>query len=157
MAQRIFTIAGRNGVVVCTDSKRNESNQGTYETYKGEDTKLQSLIALNNVLKRVPRNVKFETPVTFLLPKSISFLNYEDTRTFWLTNKKSKSGNAVSPEMLEQVQIMHQYLSELGDSVRLFGQQGIKSAVFNSYIRSTWHLMDTLVKPEEKVDPAKSW
>ncbi|MGL4878019.1 hypothetical protein [Paraclostridium dentum] len=157
MAQRIFTVAGRNGTAIITDSKLNKNGNGTYDTFKGEDTQLESLKALNSILSIVPVGVKFDTPVTFLLPNFISFLNYEDTRTFWLENKKTKGGKEVSPELLQQVRIMHDLLNKLGSNVRLFGQKGIKSATFNGYIRSSWRIMDSIIAPPETVDASKAF
>lgn len=153
MAQRIFTIAGRNGTVVYTDSRKNENGNCPYYTAKGEDTQLESIKVLNKILNAIPEDIVLESPINFLLPNFISFLNYKDNREYWLKNKKTKSGKEISPEILEQVYIMDELVNKLGSKIRLFGQKSIKSSLFQSYIRNTWLLMDKIEKPAEKVDP----
>lgn len=146
--QRIFTIAGRAGTVIVTDSKLNTNGKGSYDTFKGEDTQLESLKALNKTLTRIPRGVRFETPVTFLLPGFIDFLRYEDTRAFWIENGHTKGdeNKKIAPEILTEVKDLHKQLAELGSAVRLFGQKGIKSPVFNNYINASWNLMNQIVE-----------
>lgn len=154
MAQRIFTIVGRGGTAVITDSKKNENGSGSYDTFKGEDTQLESLKALNKKLSIIPRGVRFDTPVTFLLPGFIDFLRYEDTRAYWIENGHTK-GDAkkeIAPELLAEVKTLHNQLAELGNSVRLFGQKGIKSPTFNSYINASWNLMNQIVEKPKAVD-----
>lgn len=157
MAQRIFTIVGRSGVVVVTDSKLNANGSGSYEIFRGEDTQLESLKALNKTLARIPRGVRFNTPITFLLSNTISFLAYEDTRAYWLENGHTKSSQGdepklIAPEILAQVKELHSQLAELGSTVRLFGQKGIKSPVFLSYINASWNLMNQIVEKPKAVD-----
>lgn len=152
--QRIFTIVGRGGTAVITDSKPNANGKGTSRIYKGEDTQLESLKALNDTLAIIPRGMKFETPVTFLLSNTVSFLAYEDTRTYWIENgcTKGDEPRVIEPEILEQVKVLHNQLAELGTAVRLFGQKGIKSPVFNSYIRATWNLINSIVEKPKTVN-----
>ena len=159
MAQRIFTIVGRGGTAVVTDSKLNANGNGSYDVFKGEDTQLESLKALNKTLARVPRGVRFDTPVTFLLPGFIDFLRYEDTRAYWIENghTKGESKKAIAPEILDQVKLMHTQLAELGSSVRLFGQKGIKSPVFNSYINASWNLMNQIVEKPKTINAAEAF
>lgn len=159
MAQRIFTIVGRGGTAIVTDSKLNPNGNGSYDVLRGEDTQLESLKALNKTLKRIPRGVKFDTPVTFLLPGFIDFLRYEDTRAYWLENghTKGEAKKEIAPEILDQVREMHVQLAELGSSVRLFGQRGIKSPVFNSYINASWNLMNQIVEKAKTVDASKAF
>lgn len=152
--QRIFTIVGRGGTAVITDSKPKTNGAGSYSVYRGEDTQLESLKALNDTLARIPRGVKFETPVTFLLSDTVSFLAYEDTRTYWIENgcTKGDEPRVIEPAILEQVKVLHNHLAELGTAVRLFGQKGIKSPVFNSYIRASWNLMNKIVEKPKTVN-----
>ena len=155
MAQRIFTLVGRTGTVVMTDSKLKAGKKaGSYELRKGEDTQLEALKLLNEVLGIIPRNVKFSSPVVFLLSNNVSFLAYEDTRSYWLENKHKKGDpeKVISDEILAQVQILHDNLAQLKDSVRLFGQKGIKSPVYNSYIKASWDLMNNIVEKPVTVD-----
>lgn len=159
MAQRIFTIVGRGGTAIVTDSKLNPNGNGSYDVLRGEDTQLESLKALNKTLKRIPRGVKFDTPVTFLLPGFIDFLRYEDTRAYWIENghTKGEAKKPIAPEVLEQVVDMHTQLAELGSNVRLFGQKGIKSPVFNSYINASWNLMNQIVEKAKTVDASEAF
>lgn len=152
--QRIFTIVGRGGTAVVTDSKLNANGNGSYDVFKGEDTQLESLKALNKTLARIPRGVRFDTPVTFLLSNTISFLAYEDTRAFWLEKGHTKGDESkkIAPEILAEVKKLHEQLGELGSAVRLFGQKGIKSPVFNSYINASWNLMNQIVERPKAVD-----
>lgn len=152
--QRIFTIVGRAGTAVVTDSKLNANGSGSYKVFKGEDTQLESLKALNETLARIPRGVKFDVPVTFLLSNTVSFLAYEDTRTYWLENgcTKGEEPRKIEPAVLNQVKELHRQLAELGSAVRLFGQKGIKSPVFNSYIKASWDLMNQIVEKPKTVN-----
>lgn len=151
--QRIFTIVGRAGTVIVTDSKLKENGAGSYETFKGDDTQLESLKALNKTLARIPRGVRFDTPITFLLSNTISFLAYQDTRAYWLENGHTKGDESkkISPEVLEQVKQLDTQLVELGSAVRLFGQRGIKSPLFNSYINASWNVMNQIVERPQAV------
>lgn len=159
MAQRIFTIVGRGGTVIVTDSKLNPNGNGSYDVFKGEDTQLESLKALNKTLARIPRGVRFETPVTFLLSNTISFLAYEDTRAFWIEKGHTKGDESkkIDPAILAEVKKLHKQLGELGSSVRLFGQKGIKSPVFNSYINASWNLMNQIVEKPKTVDASEAF
>lgn len=157
--QRIFTIVGRGGTAVVTDSKLNSNGSGSYEVFKGEDTQLESLKALNKTLAKIPRGVRFDVPVTFLLSNTVSFLAYEDTRTYWLKNgcTKGEEPRVIEPEILDQVKELHRQLAELGSAVRLFGQKGIKSPVFNSYIRASWNLMNQIVEMPKTVSATEAF
>lgn len=157
--QRIFTIVGRGGTAVVTDSKLNANGSGSYEVFKGEDTQLESLKALNKTLAKIPRGVRFDVPVTFLLSNTVSFLAYEDTRTYWLKNgcTKGEEPRLIEPEILDQVKELHRQLAELGSAVRLFGQKGIKSPVFNSYIRASWNLMNQIVEMPKTVSATEAF
>lgn len=157
--QRIFTIVGRGGTAVVTDSKLNANGSGSYEVFKGEDTQLESLKALNKTLAKIPRGVRFDVPVTFLLSNTVSFLAYEDTRTYWLKNgcTKGEEPRVIEPEILDQVKELHRQLAELGSAVRLFGQKGIKSPVFNSYIRASWNLMNQIVEMPKTVSATEAF
>ncbi|MEG1494689.1 MAG: hypothetical protein RR406_00095 [Bacilli bacterium] len=153
MAQRIFTIVGRGGTAIVTDSKLNANGSGSYETFKGEDTQLEALKALNKTLARIPRNTRFETPVTFLLCNTVSFLAYEDTRSYWIEkgHTKGEDKKEINPAVLVQVKELHKQLNELNTNVRLFGQKGIKSPVFNSYINASWNLMNQIVEKPKTI------
>ena len=120
MAQRIFTIVGRGGTAVVTDSKLNANGNGSYDVFKGEDTQLESLKALNKTLARVPIGVIFDTPVTFLLPGFIDFLRYEDTRAYLIENghTKGESKKKIARKKIDQVKLKHTQLAEGGSSVR---------------------------------------
>ncbi len=152
--QRIFTVVGRAGTVIITDSKLNANGTGSYEMFKGEDTQLESLKALNAKLSIIPRGVRFDTPVTFLLSNTISFLAYQDTRAYWLENGHTKGDESkkISQEVLAEVKKLDTQLVELGSAVRLFGQRGIKSPLFNSYINASWNLMNQIVERPKAVD-----
>ena len=96
MARRIYTVAGRAGTVVITDSKKNENGKGALYTFvdENQNTQLCAIKALNDILEIVPRpnQMKFDQPVVFLLPRFIEFLRYEDTRKVWVTTGCKKNG-----------------------------------------------------------------
>ena len=75
MARRIYTVAGRAGTVVITDSKKNENGKGALYTFvdENQNTQLCAIKALNDILEIVPRpnQMKFDQPVVFLLPRFI--------------------------------------------------------------------------------------
>lgn len=153
MARRYLTIVGRNGKTVITDSKPNPNNpkSGTYYEYGelGNNMQLSFLKAWNSKLSEVPRQ-RFKDPVTFLIPNSIAFLAYQDTRKVWCTGVK-KSGEAISPEIVEQVKMLDKQLDELANcNVEVYGQDIVMSNRFNSYafksqVTASWNLMDKIV------------
>lgn len=153
MARRYLTIVGRNGKTVITDSKPNQNNpkSGTYYEYGelGDNMQLSFLKAWNSKLSEVPRQ-RFKDPVTFLIPNSIAFLAYQDTRKVWCTGVK-KSGEAISSEIVEQVKMLDKQLDELANcNVEVYGQDIVMSNRFNSYafksqVTASWNLMDKIV------------
>lgn len=156
MSRRIYTLAGRAGIVILTDSKKNENGNGTQYTYRDEngDTQLVGIKALNKALSSIPRpaQMRFEQPVVFLLPRFLEFLRYEDTRKVWATTGKKKNGDEIAPELLEQVKILDKQVRELGSNLQLFGQQKLTSQVFRQYRDITWKLVDRVVPAQERVN-----
>lgn len=154
MARRFLTIVGRNGKTVITDSKPNPNNpgSGTYYEYGqvGDSMQLSFLKAWNEKLSEIPRGIKFKDPITFLIPNSIAFLAYQDTRKIWCTGVK-KSGEAIDAEIVEQVQLLDKQLTELSTAnLEVYGQDIVMSNRFNSYafksqVSASWNLMDQLV------------
>ena len=161
MARRIYTIAGRAGIVILTDSKKNENGNGTQYKYKDEngDTQLIGIKALNKALSSIPRpnQMRFEQPVVFLLPRFLEFLRYEDTRKVWASTGKKKNGDEIAPELLEQVKILDKQVRELGANLQLFGQQRLTSQVFRQYRDITWKLVDREVPAQERVNAMKAY
>lgn len=153
MARRIFTIVGRAGTVLVTDSKKNENENGTLYEYHDENgnTQLCALKALNGILNiiPVPNKVKLDQPVVFLLPKFIEFLRYEDTRKVWVGTGKKKNGEDIEPELLEEVKVLDALINRLGNNVQLFGHQGLKSNQFILYKNTTWDILNKKVPPTE--------
>lgn len=157
MARRIYTVAGRNGVVIITDSKVNpETGKGSLYQYNncGDDTQLCAIKAINKHLAKVPRpaQARFVDPVTFLLPKFVEFLKYEDTRKYWISKGTKKNRDEIAPELLQEVIEFDKNVRELGTNLQLFGQAKLTSPQFKSYITVTWRSMDTIMAPPVKVD-----
>ena len=157
MARRIYTIAGRAGTVVVTDSKINtETGKGSMYQYTAEDgnTQLCALKALNETLSIIPRpnKVRMDQPIVFLLPRFLEFLRYEDTRKVWITTGCKKTGEVIEPELLEQVSILDNHVKELDVNIQLFGQRRLTSEQFKAYRDATWKIIDTIVAPPERVD-----
>ena len=154
MARRFLTIVGRNGKTVITDSKPNPNKpeSGTYYEYGeiGDTMQLSFLKAWNSKLSEIPRGIKFKDPVTFLIPNSIAFLAYQDTRKIWCAGTK-KSGEEIAPEVVEQVQLLDKQLDELVNcNIEVYGQDIVMSNRFNSFafksqVSASWNLMDQLV------------
>lgn len=148
MSRRIYTLVGREGTVVLTDSKKNSNGVGAMYKYSdlNGNTQLIGIKALNKALANIPRpaRAKFDFPVVFLLPRFLEFLKYEDTRKVWIETGSKKSGDKIAPEMLEQVKILDKQIEELGVNLQLFGQQGLKSPVFRQYVTATWKVLDNI-------------
>lgn len=161
MARRIYTLAGRAGTVVLTDSKKNENGNGSMYTYKDTngDTQLIGIKALNKALSSIPRpaQMRFEQPVVFLLPRFLEFLRYEDTRKVWASTGKKKNGDEIAPELLEQVRLLDKQVRELGSNLQLFGQQKLTSQVFRQYRDVTWKLVDKEVPAPERVSATEAY
>lgn len=153
MARRIFTIVGRAGTVIVTDSKKNDNDNGALYEYKDANgnTQLCALRALNSILNIIPRpnKAKLDQPVVFLLPKFVEFLRYEDTRKVWVGTGKKKNGEEVEPELLTEVRILDRLITELGSNVQLFGHQGLKSNQFIQYKNATWNILNEKVPAPE--------
>lgn len=150
MSRRIYTVAGRAGTVIITDSKINpETNKGTLYQYNSEDgnTQLCAIKALNDVLETIPRpgKVRFDQPVVLLLPRFIEFLRYEDTRKVWISTGAKKNGEVVEANMLQEVKRLDKNVRELNNNIQLFGQRGLKSELFIGYRDATWKAVDSLV------------
>lgn len=161
MARRIYTVVGRAGTVIITDSKKNESGSGTMYTFKDEnqDTQLCAIKGVNEILSIIPRpsQMRFDQPVVFLLPRFIEFLRYEDTRKVWSTTGCKKNGEVIAPELLEQVKLLDANVRELGSNIQLFGQQGLTSQVFVQYRDATWKLLDSIVPAPERVSATEAY
>lgn len=161
MARRIFTIVGRNGTVLITDSKENANGNGALYEYHDEkgNTQLCAIKALNERLSTIPRpnQVKFDKPVAFLLPRFLEFLKYEDTRNVWISTGFKKNGEAVDPELLEEIKIMDKHVKELKNNVNLFGHYRLILQEFIDYKNATWKLLDEKVPVTavEKVDASQ--
>lgn len=161
MSRRIYTIAGRAGTVVITDSKKNENGKGTLYTYTDENqnTQLCAIKALNDILEIVPRpsQMRFDQPVVFLLPRFIEFLRYEDTRKVWINTGCKKNGEPVAPELLEEIKRLDKNVNELSNNIQLFGQRGLKSQMFIDYRDVTWEIVDTMVPAPERVSAVDAY
>lgn len=163
MARRIYTVAGRAGTVVITDSKKNENGKGALYTFVDENQNTQlcaikalqlcAIKALNDILEIVPRpnQMKFDQPVVFLLPRFIEFLRYEDTRKVWVTTGCKKNGEEIAPELLAEVKRLDKNVELLSNNIQLFGQRGLKSQMFIDYRDATWKIVDSMVPAPEKV------
>ena len=149
MSRRIFTIAGRAGVIVLTDSKQNSNGTGSIYKYADPngDTQMIGIKALNKVLNNIPKHdrAKLDKPVVFLLPRFLEFLKYEDTRKVWIETGCKKNQEVVAPELLEQVKILDTLVASLGSNIQLFGQHGLHSSVFKNYCSKTWKILDEIV------------
>lgn len=161
MSRRIYTVAGRTGTVVITDSKKNENGKGALYTYKDENqnTQLCAIKAVNDILEIIPRpnQMRFEQPVVFLLPRFIEFLRYEDTRRVWIETGCKKNGEVVAPELLEEIKRLDKNVNELNSNIQLFGQRGLKSQLFMDYRDATWKIVDSLVPAPERVSAINAY
>lgn len=170
--KRIFTIAGKQGLAIITDSKIPEGrNAGTFKKFEEDNTLLACLKALNYELDRMPKGVRFDYKIAFLLPKTIAFLGYEDTRKFWLTYRYRKhefnpdtgevlarleNGVLVAPEqideeILKEVNTLDKLLEVQKENVQLFRQENLTSSLYNAYKRETWNILSRCVPGEEVV------
>lgn len=162
MARRIYTIAGRTGTVIITDSKQNpKTGKGTLYTFvdENQDTQLCAIKALNDILEIVPRpnQMRFDQPVVFLLPRFIEFLRYEDTRKVWVTTGCKKNGEEVAPELLKEVKRLDENVKQLSNNIQLFGQRGLKSQMFIDYRNATWKIVDSMVPAPERVSAVDAY
>ena len=149
--KRIFTVACRKGVAILTDSKPNANGKGSVKDFHAESSQIASLKAVNDLLSRMPVGVKFDYAVSLLLPETISYLSYEDTRNYWIANGKKKSGEVIAPDMLEEVKKLHKLLRIHSGNLQIFNQSKVTSSLYKSYIRATWNTLDKYV-PAEKQD-----
>lgn len=143
--KRIFTVAYRNGIAILTDSKRNAQGSGTSYKFEDDSTIIAGLKAVNFVLSKIPTNVNFDNKISILLPESISYLGYEDTREYWLTNRTTKQGKTLTPELLEQVTTMHELLKTRKHKVQIFNQKKLTSRELIAYRVETWNVLNKVV------------
>jgi len=159
MARRIYTVAGRAGTVVITDSKKNENGKGALYTFvdENQNTQLCAIKALNDILEIVPRpnQMKFDQPVVFLLPRFIEFLRY--TRKVWVTTGCKKNGEEIAPELLTEVKRLDKNVELLSNNIQLFGQRGLKSQMFIDYRDATWKIVDSMVPAPERVSAVDAY
>lgn len=140
--RRIFTVAYRNGIAILTDSKKNEQGNGTSYKFEDSSSVIAGLKAVNFVLSKIPTNINFSNKIAILLPESISYLGYEDTREYWLTNKTTKQGKPLTPELLQQVTEMHELLKTRKHKVQIFNQRKLTSREFIAYRVETWNVLN---------------
>lgn len=161
MARRIYTVAGRAGTVVITDSKKNKNGKGALYTFvdENQNTQLCAIKALNDILEIVPRpnQMKFDQPVVFLLPRFIEFLRYEDTRKVWVTTGCKKNGEEIAPELLTEVKRLDENVKQLSNNIQLFGQRGLKSQMFIDYRDATWKIVDSMVPAPERISAVDAY
>lgn len=149
--KRIFTVACRKGVAILTDSKPNANGKGTVEDFRADNSQVACLKAVNTLLTRMPVGVKFDYAVALLLPETISYLSYEDTRNYWITNGKKKNGDVIAPELLEEVKVFHKLVRKHTGNLQIFNQTKVTSSLYKYYIRATWKALDRYM-PAEKQD-----
>ena len=154
--KRVITIACRKGIAIMTD---NMKPQNTLSFDGNGDSQLACLMAINNLLGRMPKGVRFNHPVALLLPQQISFLAYKDTRDYWLANGCKKNGESISEPILAEVRKMNNGLLSHSGNLQIFNQTMVKSALYKTYIRETWICMDKVIAPEKKetVDEASAF
>lgn len=145
--KRVITIACRKGIAIMTD---NMKPQNTLSFDGNGDSQLACLMAINNLLGRMPKGVRFNHSVALLLPQQISFLAYKDTREYWLANGSKKNGEPVSQPILAEIKKMNSMLMIHNSNLQMFNQTMVKSALYKTYIRETWICMDKVVAPEKK-------
>lgn len=145
MRKRIFSIACRKGTAILTDSKPNANGNGSLRKFEAKNSQIACIKALNDLLTRMPSGVKFDYSIAVLLPDSINFLAYEDTRNYWLANGCKKNGEAVDPELLEEIKVMHKLLRVHNGNLQIFNQKKLTSPLYKSYNRATWRALDSIV------------
>lgn len=155
--RRIFTVVGRAGHVIITDSKKipGTDNGTLYQYYNPEgNTQLEAIKALNGILSVIPKpgQARFDLPVVFLLPRFIEFLRYEDTRKVWISTGKKKNGQEIDEELLKEVKALDKLVTQLGSNIQLFSHRGLKKEQFIQYKNATWNLLNEKVPEIEKVD-----
>lgn len=143
--ERIFTVAYRNGTAILTDSKINVSGKGSLWTFKDESSLIAGMKAINYVLRNIPENVNFDNKVVLLLPESISYLGYEDTREYWITNNKTKQGKDITPEFMDQIKEMHDLLKTRKNSINIFNQNKVYKKSYITYKLTTWDILNKIV------------
>lgn len=142
--KRIFTIACRKSTAVLTDSKNMTS-----ERFDADKSTNACIDALNSLLDRMPKGVKLDYSIAILLPESISFLAYEDTRNYWLANGCKKNGEPIDVNTLNRVKKLHHLIKIQAKNIQIFNQKTISSPLYRSYARATWNLMNEII-PQEK-------
>lgn len=147
--KRIFSIACRKGVAILTDSKINASGKGSLRKFDTGNSQLSCIKALNDLLTRMPQGVKFDYAVAVLLPESINFLAYEDTRNHWIANGCKKNGEVIDETILNEVKTLHKLLKIHSGNVQIFNQKKLTSPIYKSYSRATWNAMNEIVPAEE--------
>lgn len=138
--KRIFAIACRKNTAIITDSKTMK-----YDTFTADNSQLACVKALNNLLDRMPKGVKLDYAVAILLPETINFLAYEDTRNYWLANGTKKNGDAIDPQLLAEIRTLHTLLRVQARNIQIFNQKKLKSPLYISYARATWNTMNDIM------------
>ena len=154
--KRIFTIACRKGTAILTDSKLNEQGHGTVKKFTAENSQLACVKALNDLLGRMPVGVKFDYAVAVLLPETINFLAYEDTRNYWIANGCKKNGDVIDANLLAEVKVLHKLLRVHNGNLQIFNQKKLTSPLYKNYSRATWQALDKIV-PAEEVETVGSY
>lgn len=147
--KRIFSIACRKGTAILTDSKLNANGAGSLKKFEANSSQVACVKALNDLLNRMPQGVKFDYSIAVLLPESINFLAYEDTRNYWIANGCKKNGEVVEPVLLEEVKTLHKLLRIHSKNLQMFNQKKLTSPLYKSYNRATWDALNKIVPAEE--------
>lgn len=154
--KRIFSLACRKGTAILTDSKLGPNGKGTFKKFESDNSQLSCIKALNDLLTRMPQGVKFDYAIAILLPESINFLAYEDTRNYWIANGCKKNGEVIEESILEEVKTLHNLLKVHASNIQMFNQKKLTSPIYKSYSRATWNTINELI-PVEKQEVASSY
>lgn len=147
--KRVFTIACRKGTAIITDSKPNANGNGSLRKFEGKNSQLACLKALNDLLQRMPSGVRFDYSIAILLPESINFLAYEDTRNYWIANGCKKNGEVIEEELMNEVKVMHQLLRVHNKNLQIFNQKKLTSNLYKTYNRATWKALESIVPSDD--------
>lgn len=143
---KIFTITCRGGKALLFSNKVDNKGKRHFQKFTATDSRNASLKAWIKILEIMPSD-NTET-IAILLPRAVSFLNFEETRTFWLTNECTKSGECLNEETLELVYKLNELLAEKGSLCHCISHNYVKAYKYKSEINIAWSFTNKLIPIE---------
>lgn len=147
---RIFTITCRGGKALLFSNRVNEQGKRPYQKFTGTDSRCAALKAWIKVLEIMPDDNTEE--VAILLPKCVSFLSFENTRSFWLENECTKSGEVIDEETLELVTKLDELLANKGLYTHNISHSYAKAYKYKTEINLAWGFTNKIFPVEFTAD-----